>query len=121
MINLEKKKLEVTQKTAKQIKYYRTLGGFSQKSLAIATGLNPTYLGHIERSLKCPTIDTLYKISFALNIPLSLLLDFDGEKLDDHNERAVEKLKQIMSSLSPKEVEEIMGILEKIIKFKREG
>ena len=118
VIKLDKNKLEITQKTAEQIKYYRTLEGLSQKSLAISTGLNPAFLGHIERSLKCPTIDTLYKISSALNISLSQLLDFESKKTDDENQMAMERLTHLMCSLSTQEVEEITEIVEKIIKFR---
>ncbi len=118
MINMDKEKSEIMHKTAKQIKYYRTLGGLSQESLAISAGLNPAFLGHIERSLKCPTIDTLNKIASALNISLSQLFDFDNDTIINDNEGAIKKITQLIRNLSPQDAEEIAGIVAKIIKFK---
>ena len=41
--------------------------------------LNPAYLGQIERGLKCPTIETLYKITCALDVSLPEFFGFDAK------------------------------------------
>jgi transcriptional regulator with XRE-family HTH domain len=117
-MNMDMEKLEIMHKTAEQIKYYRNLEGLSQEALALSAGLNPAFMGHIERSLKCPTIDTLNKIASALNISLSELLDFQVESIEDSNEKAVKKIALLMRNLSSKDAEEIADIVAKIIKFK---
>ena len=120
---MDKEKLEITQKTAKQIKEYRTLRGLSQESLALSAGLNPAFLGHIERSLKCPTIDTLNKIASALNISLSELFDFDTEKDKDENskkDKSIQKIHRLTQNLSEREVEKIAEIVSDIINFKND-
>lgn len=76
-INEQKK--EITLATAQQIRYYRQLKNMSQEELALRAELNPAYLGQLERGLKCPTIDTLYRIAGALSLSLSELLSFDNE------------------------------------------
>lgn len=122
---MDQSKLEITQKTAKQIKHFRVQSGLSQEALAESAGMNPAFLGHIERSLKCPTVDTLNKIASALNITLSELLDFDRtEETDgetDRKARAVQKIHSLIKGLSPQEAEQIAEIVEDIIKFKRIG
>lgn len=118
---MNQNKLDITQKTAQQIKCFRTQKGLSQETLAHLAGLNPAFLGHIERSLKCPTVDTLNKIASALGMTLSELLDFDGgeeaEGSKDRKARAVQKIDFLIHGLSPQEIEEIAEIIAAIIKF----
>ncbi len=116
-------KMEITQKTAQQIKTYRLRYGLSQEALAHSAGLNPAFLGHIERCLKCPSVDTLNKIASALGLSLSELLDFEEkgkEEEIDRKNKAVQKIIGILRSLSPEEAEEIYDIIAKIIRFKRQ-
>jgi len=117
-MNMDKEKLEIMNKTAEKIKYYRNLEGLSQEGLAVSAGLNPAFMGHIERSLKCPTIDTLNKIASALNISLSELLNFNSERIADGYEKAIKKITLLMHNLSPEEAGEIADIVAQIIKFK---
>ena len=60
-----------------KIRQIRISQGLSQEELALRAGMNPAHLGHIERGLKSPTIDTISKIADALNVELSLLFDFE--------------------------------------------
>ncbi|MFL2660015.1 MAG: helix-turn-helix domain-containing protein [Alphaproteobacteria bacterium] len=48
--------------------------GLSQEQLSLNSGLNKAYVGHIERLYKKPSLETLEKISKALNIKLIDLL-----------------------------------------------
>ena len=48
--------------------------GLSQEQLSLNSGLNKAYVGHIERLYKKPSLETLEKISKALNIKLTDLL-----------------------------------------------
>ena len=54
---------------------FRVQRKMSQEELALASDIHPAYLGRLERGEKCPTIDTLYKVSQGLKLPLSELLD----------------------------------------------
>lgn len=53
----------------------------SQEQLAEFSDLHPTYIGQIERGEKNATIESIYKISTALKIPISTLL----EKLNEYH------------------------------------
>ena len=118
---MDKTKMEIMQKTAEQIKYLRTVAGLSQKSLADSAGLDPAFLGHIERCLKCPTIDTLNKIATALNISLSELFDFSCPKKCEKKDEAIRKISIIMDRLSPEEAEQLADLTARIVAFKRNG
>nr|WP_319487905.1 helix-turn-helix transcriptional regulator [uncultured Caproiciproducens sp.] len=115
---MEKAKMEIMQKTAEQIKHLRKVEGFSQKSLAVSAGLDPAFLGHIERCLKCPTIDTLNKIALALNISLSELLDFGCSKKYEKNDGAIKKITIMVNKLSTEEADQLAEIVTRIVQFK---
>ncbi|MCL1832117.1 MAG: helix-turn-helix transcriptional regulator, partial [Oscillospiraceae bacterium] len=65
------------------LKKYRILSGKSQEELAHDADISTVYLGIIERGERCPTIDTLLKISAVLDISPALLLDFSNTSGDD--------------------------------------
>ena len=74
-------------------------------------------MGRVERGEKYPTIETLYKISKGLKIPLHELLDVSIEvKLT--NIEAFHRIQTSMQCLSKEESIEIAEIVEKIIAFK---
>ena len=91
---------ELNKKIGQNIRKYRLKIDISQENLAMSAGLYPAYLGRLERGEKCPTIDTLYKISCALGITINELICFDS-KIDSsptNNQakmRIEEALKQI--------------------------
>ena len=51
------------------VRYYRKKYRLSQEKLAELAGLSTNYIGDIERTNRKVTIDTIEKISKALNIP----------------------------------------------------
>ena len=48
---------------------YRVKKGMSQELLSGLSGLDRTHYSKIERGLRSPTLDTLFKIAQALEIP----------------------------------------------------
>ena len=63
----------------------------SQETLAFESGVNRSYISHIERGLQQPTVETLYKIAHALGISAADLL---GQ---------VESIVSIQDAVTPKE------------------
>lgn len=110
---------EISIQVGAQIKYYRTLKKLSQESLALSAGLNPSFLGHIERGIKCPTIDTLNKIVSALDISLAELLTFDDNIQTTNNEQAIERIKLTIRNLPAQDADRIASIVEEISKVNK--
>ena len=54
-----------------RIRNYRKQNKISQERLAEMCGLHPTYIGQVERGEKNVTIESLYRITSALEISLS--------------------------------------------------
>jgi transcriptional regulator with XRE-family HTH domain len=68
----------IAKSIGQRIRNYRTQAGFTQEKLAELSGLHPTYIGQVERGEKNTTLESIQKISVALQIPLSQIF----EKLD---------------------------------------
>ena len=75
---------ELSERIGARIKYHRIMKHLSQEQAAFDSEMHPSYYGCIERGEKCPTIDTLFRISKALGVSVTELLDF-GETSDDQS------------------------------------
>ena len=64
----------------KRIKQQRVLAKMTQEKLAERAGISLSFLGHIERGSRKASLDTLVRISNALQVSPSLLLQ---DSLDD--------------------------------------
>lgn len=74
--------------------------------------MNPAYLGQIERGLKCPTIETLYKIVSALEVSLPEFFAFDvkNSTADTGN-----RLRTAMLAMPPDKLKRFTEIIEEMI------
>ena len=61
----------------KRIKELRVEKGISQEDLALKCGLDRTYITYVENAKKNVTVETLFKITQALDIKLSDFFDMD--------------------------------------------
>ena len=71
---------DIAKVLGQRIRNYRTSLGFSQEKLAELCGCHHTYIGQLERGEKNATIESIEKISAALNISLSTLFEKLGAK-----------------------------------------
>lgn len=110
---------DLTTKLGKRIRNYRLKLGFSQEQLAEKSYCHPTYIGQIERGEKNPTIESIEKITNALGISLSQLL----EKIDfeSHSENQIpEKCYELILSKNHTEQKSIYSILLELDRYKNE-
>ncbi len=56
------------------LKKWRAVCGFSQHALAIEAGLHHTFVAHIERGVRNPSLDNIEKLAIALKIDVTELL-----------------------------------------------
>jgi len=64
---------------SENLKKHRINHGYSQEALAAKCGLHRTYISQLERQIKSPSLDTLHKLSVALEIDIcSLITDTDS-------------------------------------------
>ena len=68
---------QLQQKIGQRIRILRESKGITQQDLAAACNFEKTNMSRIEAGRTNPTISTLYKISQALEITISELLDVE--------------------------------------------
>lgn len=77
---------------AKNLKYYRFKKGISQEKLAEICNLHPTMISDYERMKSAPTLNTIEKLSIALNIEIYQLFMTDNihiklkSRINTHND-----------------------------------
>lgn len=66
-----------------KIAYYRKLRGLTQEQLAERVGRTPAFIGHVEAPniQKAISMDTLFDIADALNVPAFKFMQFDLDEL----------------------------------------
>lgn len=109
---------DIAKALGQRIRKYRTLKGLSQEKLAELSGCHPTYIGQIERGEKNATIESIEKISAALNVSLSKLF----EKLDAQEEGICNiplECYEFLLAKTEDEQEHIYRILLEMDKYKK--
>lgn len=66
----------VQQKLGKKIQGLRNDNKLTQEKLGELTGLDRTYISDIERGVRNPSLKSLHKLSKALDVPMSELVNF---------------------------------------------
>ena len=56
------------------VRKHRKSAGLTQEKLAERVGINPVYMGQIERGFRVPTVDVLLRIARALKVELADLV-----------------------------------------------
>ena len=70
--------------TGRIIQQYRNGKGLTQEQLSGLAALDRTHYSKIERGLRSPTIDTLFKIAYALDVkPHELVKSIEREIQDE--------------------------------------
>ena len=66
--------MEIGPAFARVLKRLRVIRGLSQERLGAKCGLHRTHISMIERDERIPSLDTVYKISQGLDVPLPELM-----------------------------------------------
>ncbi len=104
---------ELTIKVGTRIRTLRKERGYTQEQLAFEANMHPAQIGHIERGVQSPTIDTLEKIIKALNVSIQEFFNFDNVSLNNEN-----ALNLFLNTLSNEELNDISTILIILKKWK---
>ena len=107
----------ITKVIGQRLRNERVKLGLRQEKLAEMAGCHPTYIGQIERGEKNATIESLEKISNALELPLSQLFEKLGGSKYSERDMALDCY-EFISSKSKDEQEQIYKILIEMDKYK---
>ena len=103
---------DIAKTVGKRLRSYRQAQNLSQERLAELAGLHPTYIGQVERGEKNLTIESLEKITSALQIPMASVF----EQVEDRHHECNYSLKayDILAAKKPEVRKALYEILEKI-------
>ena len=108
---------EIAKLVGQRIRNYRLQLGMSQEKVAELSGCHPTYIGQVERGEKNATLESVAKISSALDIPLSKLFEkIDGKSASDKD--IASTCYELLLTKSKSEQEQIYRILLELDKYK---
>ncbi len=93
----------ITQTIGRKLRQYRQKQGYSQEALADRAGLHPTYIGQVERGEKNITVETLGKITAALEIPITAVFEELPQPAAPSEENYPLKAYQILATLPERE------------------
>ena len=109
---------DIAKVLGQRIRNYRNSKGLSQEKLAELSGCHPTYIGQIERGEKNATIESIEKISVALDISLSGLFEKLGGGKDGAQSIPLQCY-EFLSAKTKEEQEHIYRILLEMDKYKK--
>ncbi|MBE6628041.1 MAG: helix-turn-helix transcriptional regulator [Ruminococcaceae bacterium] len=109
---------DIAKIVGQRIRNYRMSKGWSQETLAELSDFHPTYIGQVERGEKNATIESLEKISKALNVPLSRLFEKLGAQEEGTRNIPLECY-EFLSEKTKKEQEQLYRLLLEMEKYKK--
>ena len=109
---------DIAKVLGQRIRNHRTAQGLSQERLAELSGCHPTYIGQIERGEKNATLESIEKISTALNISLSKLFENLDVRKDGVRDIPLACYEFLLEK-SKEEQEQIYRILLEMDKYKK--
>ena len=106
---------DIAKIVGQRIRNFRLQAGLSQEKVAELSGCHPTYIGQVERGEKNATLESVERITNALNVPLAKLFDkVEGSSQDDIPLKCYE----FLLSKSKTEQEQIYKIILELDKYK---
>ncbi|UHA72800.1 helix-turn-helix domain-containing protein [Paenibacillus sp. 481] len=109
---------EIARAVGENLRALRQQRGLSQESLALKAGINTSYMGQLERGEKSPTVDTLDKLSTALDVPLAQLFQFDTPRSDIIDTTFTDKIMFQLQDRTVNEQEMIFQFIKQLLLFR---
>ena len=97
-----------------RIRKIRKEEGLSLELFALRCDMNAAYVGHIERGVQNPTLNTLERICKGLDISVEDLF-IDKSATVDMNTAALQYFSQITRDLSPEQFHRLLNIIKEIV------
>ncbi len=113
--------MNIAYKLGEKIRLIRKSKNLSQEHVAFSAEISSTFLGQVERGNKKPTIETLVKISKALDVEIIDLFTFDAPQtiIDEKEQnKSVVAINTLLKSMDEESIEEILKVIKAMINFK---
>ena len=114
----ESEPVELASLVGERIRKIRKEEGLSLELFALRCDMNAAYVGHIERGVQNPTLNTLERICKGLDISVEDLF-IDKSATVDMNTAALQYFSQITRDLSPEQFHRLLNIIKEIVAVSR--
>lgn len=108
---------DIVKVVGERIRYFRKERGLSQEELAYRASLHNTYIGQLERGEKNATIESLAKISAALDITIAELFE-DNSRHPKVLSFELEEMERLLEGRSKKDQRAVLSFIESLIAWK---
>jgi transcriptional regulator with XRE-family HTH domain len=98
----------------------RKAKGYSQEMLCEIAGINLSHYGAVERGESAITIQKLFQITTALDIPVRYLFSGEPRRPSDEKEDKLERLIELLRGLDAGDLEVFNEILPRLVEWKGE-
>lgn len=115
MVGIKNQKEKTAIEVGERIRYFRLKYNLSQEALALKIGMNPSYIGHLERGLKCPTIDTLCRITDSMGISLQNFFSCEEEVDIDGDD--IVRIQRVLKKIPSKKKDGFVKLIEEMAKI----
>lgn len=86
--------METASAFGKVIRELRAEAGLSQEQLGFEADIRRTFVSTLELGQQQPTLMTIFKLSKALKMPASKIIELvEGKLIESHNKEALKKIK----------------------------
>lgn len=103
--------MDICKVFARSLTYHRSRLGLTQAQLAERVGTTPSYVGHLERGEREPSLLTLGALASALNLNVGeLFVGNDGDAVRGPASTSVQELEELMRGRSPQDVELLVRV-----------
>ena len=106
----------IARQVGARIRQLRTDRGMSLEKLALECGMNPAFLGHVERGLRCPTVYTLARACTGLEISLDELF-LDAPEQENGNAAAIQHVTDRMRTLTPQQAQAVARLVDDVLEL----
>lgn len=107
----------ISDQVGTRIKAYRQRAGLTQEALAFHADMHVSFISEIERGLKKPSIESLEKLLFALNVSFVEFFDLDDTALLQTECPALDKLNLALRGRSNTEIEMLYDVIKQILQY----
>jgi transcriptional regulator with XRE-family HTH domain len=94
-----------------RLRLIRKQRGWSQQKLGARSGLSGKFIGEVERGEKSISVDSLYSMSLALEIPLKTLTDVPSSADLIPTEDAEKLFALLIQNRTPRQLRRAYGVL----------
>lgn len=108
---------DIVKIVGERIRCFRKERGLSQEELAYRASLHNTYIGQLERGEKNATIESLAKISTALDITIAELFD-DNANHPKVLSYEIDEVVLLLENRSKKDQRAVLSFIESLIAWK---